>query len=161
MVVLIYTRSKKLQMLPEERRRALGNALHSTRSIEEVQEIALTALSTSVIIDEASRARIANDMMDRRYDLLLLPDRFDCEDQARSNLSNISPPTPTNEKSATAHSQEEVLECPICLGAYPVDSRTSCKHFFCHACISDWMATHDTCPSCRSALSMSNVHKLS
>ena len=161
MVILLYTRSKILQRLPEARRRALGNALHSTMSIEEVQEIALTALGSSAIIDEVSRARIANDMMDKRYDLLLLPDRFDCEDQARSNLNNISLAARIDEKSTAVHSQDEVLECPICLGTNTVDSQTSCRHFFCHACISDWMTSHDTCPSCRSALSMSSVHKLS
>jgi len=152
MVVQIFTKSRKLQGLPSERRRALGNALHTASSMHQIHEIALTALSASVLFDETSRGTIANDILDRKYHLLLLPDRFDCEDQSCN-----SPDRP-HQSVETVKGEEDALECPICLGTNNVNSRTSCNHLFCRTCISEWVASHDSCPTCRAALTMSGVH---
>ncbi len=86
MVVTIFSRSKKVQDgLPDARKRALGNAIFNCISIEQLSELTLQSLQTSQIFDDDARMRIANDMLDCRYDLLLLPDRFDCEDQRRQH----------------------------------------------------------------------------
>jgi len=170
MVVAVFTRSRKVQQLPEDRRRELGNRIHSTKSIEQLHEIALGALSVSVIFDEEARALIMNDIFDRRYHMLLLSDRFDCDDQSRKYqrpsgaacvvdaAGGAASTQPVYEKAEpSAPVVQDEIECPICLGFAPVDSRTPCNHWFSRVCITDWVSRNDSCPVCRAALRVEDI----
>merc|ERR1711871_699529 len=90
MVIAVFSRSKKVQRLSEDRRRALGNAIFNAENQEALHEIALSALASSVIFDEDSKMKVANDIFDRRYDLLLLSDRFDCDESGGAFAPNPS-----------------------------------------------------------------------
>ena len=92
MVVLIFTRSRKVQQLSEERRRQIGEAIHSCSTTEGILEIALVSLRQSTLFDDHARSMIANDIFDGRYDLLLLPDRFDCDELPRYRASAANTP---------------------------------------------------------------------
>ena len=88
MVIAVFSRSRKVQQLDEDRRRALGNAIFNAENEEALHEIALSALASSIIFDEDSKSKVANDIFDRRYDLLLLPDRFDCDEGGGAVLNS-------------------------------------------------------------------------
>ena len=83
MVVAVFTRSRKMAALPAARRRELGAAIHAQTTAESIKMLALSALETSQAFDGAARDMVANDIFDSRYDRLLLPDRFDCEEVPR------------------------------------------------------------------------------
>ena len=83
MVVAVFTRSRKMAALPAARRRELGAAIHAQTTAESIKMLALSALETSQAFDGAARDQVANDIFDSRYDRLLLPDRFDCEEVQR------------------------------------------------------------------------------
>jgi hypothetical protein len=98
MVIAVFSRSRKVQQLDEDRRRALGNAIFNAESQEALHEIALKALASSVVFDEDSKMKVANDIFDRRYDSLLLPDRFDCDEGAGTGTA----PAATADQTASA-----------------------------------------------------------
>merc|ERR1719399_1532734 len=125
MVVEVFSRSRKMATLPAARRRELGAAIHRLGSREELVELALRALGTSFAFGDAERNSVAGDIIDGRFDLLLRPDRFDCEDGARAALQVAFGPTAP---------PEEPDECPVCLGERAVDTRLPCGHELCGAC---------------------------
>jgi hypothetical protein len=45
---------------------------------------------------------------------------------------------------------ENATDCSICLDPMVPDQKTklSCKHVYHKLCISDWLETHNTCPTC-------------
>lgn len=52
-----------------------------------------------------------------------------------------------------AKEEEEVLECGVCLenlSDLTVKTKTSCNHYFCKKCISQWFIRNYQCPTCRS-----------
>merc|ERR1719440_1626287 len=123
MVVAVFSRSRKVALLPAERRRALGAAIHATSSKVELKALALHSLETSQAFTAAEREVVANDIMDDRYDLLLRPDRFDCEERARPPLA-VVPRSNSGRSSSAQHDPlnclqeqgvEEAAECPVCL----------------------------------------------
>lgn len=65
--------SRKASILLEERRRAMGANIHAASTISELKELVINALEQAVVMDKATRERCANDILDERYDLLLLP----------------------------------------------------------------------------------------
>merc|ERR1719262_497694 len=113
MVVELFTRSRKIRALPDARRCQLGQAIHSTMSIEGFKELAMNALETSTTLTAQDRQQIANDLWDDRYDLLLLPDRFDCDEKPRQRPEA----QPGRQQGAEADDDE----CPSCLGTNVVD----------------------------------------
>ncbi len=83
MVVSIFSRSRKINQLPDSRKIALGAAIHLCSTKESLKHLAIRSLETTTAFDDMSRNMVANDIFDDRYDLLLLPDRFDCEELQR------------------------------------------------------------------------------
>jgi len=83
MVVAVFTRSRRMQRLPAAKRRHLGAAIHAQQTADDIKMLALSALETSQAFDGAARDLVANDIFDGRYDRLLLPDRFDCDEESR------------------------------------------------------------------------------
>merc|ERR1740130_1469879 len=44
------------------------------------------------------------------------------------------------------------MTCPICLSDFDEEDEVRvlpCKHYFCKACIDEWLAVNSTCPTCR------------
>merc|ERR1712196_181177 len=99
-------------------------------------------------------------MGDDRYDLLLLPDRFHCDEKPR-------------QYSEAQHSGQQTAEdrdygCPICLGTNMVDRRLPCGHTMCHTCLDQWATrtwiqgsgwiqssgSEFSCPLCRASSSL-------
>lgn len=144
MVVQTFSRSRKIRALPEARRHQLGLAIHGTSTVEELKELAMHSLETSVTLSAHDCQQIANDLWDDRYDLLLLPDRFDCDEKPRQ--SGIV----QTEGQQESDSDDE---CPICLGVHVVDRRLQCGHAMCHTCLEQWAIRREgsqfTCPMCR------------
>ncbi|CAH8365712.1 unnamed protein product [Eruca vesicaria subsp. sativa] len=50
-------------------------------------------------------------------------------------------------------SNNQEMECPVCLGLIPKDAvikvLPNCKHMFDEECIGRWLVSHTTCPVCR------------
>jgi len=164
MVVAIFSRSRKVALLPAERRRALGAAIHATSSKDELKALALHSLETSQAFQGAEREMVANDIMDDRYDLLLRPDRFDCEERRRppvavvprsnSNVGRLSS-AQLEEERAQAQVVEVADECPVCLGDNNVDRALPCGHGLCRSCATAWLNRCATCPLCRAGATLS------
>ena len=169
MVVAVFTKSRKMRLLDTARRRALGAAIHSQVSVDGLKQLALSALETSVAFDGDARGRVANDILDDRYDLLLLPDRFDCEEVPRIAFCRVGAAAVGDgsagggggrardgaERSdgvaaeqAAADNGDDV-ECPVCLGTNAVETQLPCGHRFCAACIEEWAQRAPQCPMCR------------
>jgi hypothetical protein len=115
MVISIFLRSKKIQSLSADRRRQLGAIVYSATSAEQLMEITLAALQQSVVFDSTTKETILNDILDKRYDLLLLPDRFDCEDEPgdRGNSRAVAVGSDTNEsieEALVVHVQKELQQ---------------------------------------------------
>ena len=118
-------------------------------NVDELKHIALSGLETSNVFDNTSRNLIANDIIDNRYDLLLLHDRFDCD---------VIPRIVTN--SDIIENEEDTNECPICLGASTVDCFLPCNHAFCRVCIENWSSRNNTqpnCPLCRQSYTLDDI----
>lgn len=157
MVVELFTRSRKIRALPDARRCQLGQAIHSTMSIEGLKELAMVSLETSTTLTAQDRQQIANDLWDDRYDLLLLPDRFDCDEKPRQRpeVQHVG------QQGVDADDDDE---CPICLGTNVVDRRLQCGHRMCHSCVDQWVARNQgsqfTCPMCRAPCHRSHVQAI-
>jgi len=147
MVVTIFTKSKKIQYISDERRQQLGRAILSQTSIEGLKELALNALETSEVFNNDDRNMVANDIFDNRYDSLLLPNRFDCEELQRQT-------GPVQQ----IEDIQELDECPICLGTNEIDSQLPCNHKFCRSCIESWAESgNGKCPLCRREFSVEEI----
>lgn len=46
--------------------------------------------------------------------------------------------------------------CSICLGVIESPHYLPCKHVFCTACITPWVAAHNSCPACRASVIKTN-----
>ena len=148
MVLAIFTKSKKIQLISNQKKQFLGTSIIHSLSIEGLKQLALTSLQTSEIFNNEARNLVANDIFDNRFDLLLLPDRFDCEEVSRINNQDIIEELP---------STPELDECPICLGTNEVDCRLPCQHLFCKSCIQRWGNQSLEYPLCRRSFSLENV----
>lgn len=137
MIVAIFTDSRKVASLPSERRRALGAAIHASRSKSKLRMLALQSLETSIVFNGGERELVANDILDERYDLLLRPNRFDCEEGERAAIDTLTVQT------------ADYDGCPVCLGENRVDTCLPCNHRLCHGCASGWLLDQPTCPMCR------------
>jgi len=147
MVVAIFSHSRKMAQLEPTRRQALGAAIHTQRSIVDLKMFAMTALETSQAFDGTTRDLVANDILDDRYDLLLLPDRFDCDEKARVHVG--------------PDDRESWQQCSICLGGNAPNTRLPCQHVFCRSCIVPWVNTHHDCPMCRAPARSEDLQPLS
>lgn len=156
MVVQMFSRSRKIKALPEARRYQLGSAMHNMRTIEELKEFAIHSLEQSQTLTTQDRQQIANDLLDNRYDLLLLPDRFDCDEKSRQ----CPGAQPGRQQGAEADDDE----CPICLGTNVVDRKMQCGHGVCHSCLDQWASrsrqSQFTCPMCRAPCCRSQVQAI-
>ena len=138
MVILIFMRSKKIMNLSIERKNKIGELIHRATNESELKSSTINLLENSEVFDLESKYRIANLIFDCRYDLLLLPKNFDCEQKMRlSNLDN-----------------QELPECPICLGTNSADTKLICNHNFCKTCLESWLIINSTCPLCRKNISI-------
>lgn len=167
MLVAIFSRSRKIARISEERRRHIGAAIHSCATKEELVSLSISSLASSEAFAAGAVDVVANDILDERFDLLLLPERFDCEEVPRLGAANTAPPTLGPQGSrANANAgacagcpqkqdqEDEEEECPVCLGSRAVQVATPCKHKFCRPCINSWMAQNGDpfdCPMCRSS----------
>ena len=160
MVVAIYSRSRKVSMVDPVRRRHIGAAIYTASSIDELKALTIQSLETSDVFDDDSRELVANDMLDNRFDLLLLPDRFDCEEVQRVNVGGGERSQSADDTDSPGTSEEEI-ECGVCLGSEPVSIKLPCAHSFCHTCITQWAERHERssfpCPMCRAETNATTV----
>jgi len=160
MVVAMFSTSRRTALLSEERRRMLGAAIHAATSVEQLKDICISSLAQAVTMDEPTRARCANNMFDDRYDLLLLPDCYDVDEEPRRGRGRSSM------AAQMAGGSSEVLEedeCPVCLSTNVTDRQLPCQHRLCHACMDDWAARHGEpfpCPMCRAPTRRENAIRL-
>merc|ERR1719265_2056131 len=106
MVSAIFLHSRKMMTLPEARRSELRSDVERTTTIDELKQLAISSLEHSMLFTVQIRDRIANCILDDRYDLLLLPNAFDCCDEACC--------------------EEAASECPVCLGEGIADQVLPC-----------------------------------
>eukprot|EP00545_Synedropsis_sp_CCMP1620_P003605 CAMPEP_0119003446 /NCGR_PEP_ID=MMETSP1176-20130426/565_1 /TAXON_ID=265551 /ORGANISM="Synedropsis recta cf, Strain CCMP1620" /LENGTH=272 /DNA_ID=CAMNT_0006955049 /DNA_START=18 /DNA_END=836 /DNA_ORIENTATION=+ len=142
MAASIYRKSRKIQQLPVWKRRAIGSALLSCNTREDLIEFLMRSLENAQTLDEHSRQLIANDVLECQFHRLLLKDRFDCDEMPRLETSP-DPSAPC----------EECEDCIICFGPFGDSCTTlSCGHAFCRVCIQDWadrLGSPFPCPLCR------------
>lgn len=137
MVMCVFIKSKKIQRINNEKKKYIASLILKQTSIESLKNLTINILENSETLNLSERNIIANNIIDNRYDFILLPSRLDCEEISRINEEN----------------EEE--ECPICLGTNKSDIKLSCGHFFCTNCISNWKNNQiqnnliPTCPICR------------
>jgi len=152
MVVSMFSRSRKIAEASAERRRKIGHLINRASSKDQLVHLAIESLETSRVFTAEARERIANDLFDERYDLLLLPNRFDCEEVPRL----IQAP---EELDAILADEE----CPLCLGTCRVEKQTPCRHRFCRKCLEDWARTADNetfdCPVCCAPIPTESLSK--
>ena len=139
----IYTNSRTMASIGIKNKRKLSKKIHSASSIDEIIKTVLNSLeSTKPILDHALRRGIKDVIQRKRFDLLLLPQYFDCEEVPRLKVADEEE---GNEE------EEDHIDCAICL--YRIQevamSRLSCNHSFCTECIQLWMEQNLTCPTCR------------
>lgn len=137
MVTTIFCKSKKIVQLEPLRRNLLGKAILHQTSIEGLKNLAFNSLQESQVFSNETKNLIANDIIDNRYDLLLLPNRFDCEELPRTDYQN--------------QINSDLDDCPICLGQNVINTKLPCNHAFCNSCIQNWSEQNNnpSCPICR------------
>ena len=138
MVLSIFSTSKKIMLLPKEKKYNIGVKIYNSKNSDELKMLAIELLEHSEIFDEESKYRIANVIIDSRYDLLLLPEYFDCEDKHRLSY-NLN----------TLQDENVENECSICLGTNFTSVKLKCNHEFCEDCIGKWLKINNLCPLCR------------
>eukprot|EP00546_Thalassionema_frauenfeldii_P009036 CAMPEP_0178917018 /NCGR_PEP_ID=MMETSP0786-20121207/13001_1 /TAXON_ID=186022 /ORGANISM="Thalassionema frauenfeldii, Strain CCMP 1798" /LENGTH=290 /DNA_ID=CAMNT_0020590497 /DNA_START=95 /DNA_END=967 /DNA_ORIENTATION=+ len=145
MTMGIFCKSRKVRQLPLSRRRELGETFMSLKSREAIIDYLFESLERAQVLDPASCARIANDVLETKYYRLLLPDRFDCDEIPRLGSGPLE------------QRPEHECYCAICLSNYPIDGRwctLACTHEFCLACIQDLAKRYRggpfPCPACLS-----------
>ncbi|KAB5563297.1 SNF2 family N-terminal domain-containing protein [Coniochaeta sp. 2T2.1] len=55
---------------------------------------------------------------------------------------------------------EEARFCVICRESFEIGVLTTCGHQFCKACISQWLAAHHNCPTCKTKLARNSLHDI-
>jgi hypothetical protein len=149
MTIGLFSASKIICQLSLERKRELGMAIHNCQTPYQIRELTLTSLENSEVVPNAVRERIANDILDGRYERLLLPDRFDCEETPR--LSQPSSFTVARD------------DCSICLMSQPATCQLPWpgRHRLCKHCVEGWASKSGgatfTCPFCRGLCRLSEV----
>ncbi len=132
-IVTIFMCSRRMKRVDARRRLQICHELQRVTTKEMILELCLRALHTATTLHNSGKMQVANDMVDNRYDLLLLPDRLDCDEIPRQD------------------------ECPICLDRCS-DKQLLCGHAFCTMCIERWFenCSHGRCPLCNKRTSSSN-----
>jgi Ring finger domain len=149
MLRLMFSHSRKLMGLPEERRRQITMAIHQTSTVDQIRHLVLDQLPIALSLDRHERALVANDMLDHRYYRLLLPDRLDCNEP----LPRLGDVTPQQEAIAITPQ-----ECPVCFEEFADYAQARilqcCGQRFCATCVADLTQRQAAdCPLCRAPLS--------
>ena len=157
MVILILSCSKRIATMEISRRRMFGNRIHSASSIDEIISTAIDFLNTSTIFNDRIQLQAIEDMIFKgRFDLLLLPQYFDCDEKPRKLTGIFRGDCDDEEEGDTGEMLEE--ECVICLGEIDRSAIQvlECSHGFCTECIRTWLANSSTCPTCRAPIATQN-----
>ena len=148
MSVSIFSSSRRIASMDITRRRTLSRKIHSAFSIDAITKVAMHYLDTSSIITDNSLRQGIKDLRQRgRFDLLLLPDNFDCEELPRLYRRSDG----DHDEEEGEEDDTENRDCVICLDNIDELQMTllSCNHSFCTECIHIWMEHSPTCPTCR------------
>jgi hypothetical protein len=111
MLRLLFSHSRKIMGLPDERRRQVSMALFQARTVDQVRHLVLDQLPTALSLDRDERQLVANDILDHRYYRLLLPNRLDCMEPLPRIFDNVMALSHAAAPTTTTTS----LECPVCL----------------------------------------------
>jgi hypothetical protein len=153
MTATVFATSKVVSLLSLDRKRELGLAIQQSPNPHHLRELTISSLESSQAFGESARLLIANDVLDGRYDQLLLPDRFDCEDTSRVFADGGS-------------GAREEEDCLICLMSKPANCQLPCpgQHRICRDCVEEWCSRFEgstfTCPYCRSSCRSEDVISL-
>ena len=125
--------------------------------LDEIPSTAIDFLNTSTIFNDRVQLQAIEDMMRKgRFDLLLLPQYFDCDEKPRKLTGIFRGDCDDEEEGDTGEMLEE--ECVICLGEIDRSAIQvlECSHRFCTECIRTWLANSSTCPTCRAPIANQN-----
>ena len=174
MVIEIFSSSHKMQnMVDMSRRRIISQRIHSTHitTTEQLIEVAIDFIrSSQIFVTSTERADVLNCIFDGRFDKLLLPQYFDCEERSRrvtthqdedyiqssfyqntSESANEAVVTSVNGAATEIPEESEESDCcVICLSELAASTRTlDCNHTYCTECINSWLERRGDCPTCR------------
>lgn len=138
MVLSIFSTSKKIMLLSKEKKYKIGEKICNSKNVDELKMLPIELLQETEVFDDEAKYRIANVIFDSRYDLLLQPEFFDCEDKHRLSY-NLN----------TLQDENVENECSICLASSFTSVKLKCNHEFCEDCIGKWLKINNLCPLCR------------
>jgi len=159
MVIQILLTSRKIGKMSVFSRRRYGDKIHSASSISEIKDI-----TTGII----KRSGFLRHISSGRFDLLLLPESFDCDEKPRKAVRPGMIQYYDEEQGLllgeNGHdSYEEVEECVICLSVIEEEGQMlmlECNHWYCRECISSWVESNPTCPTCRAPVSSTQLSSM-
>lgn len=136
---------------------------NSSKTVEEILAVATIFLDTSSIFkEETDRKKIKDLIAAGRFDLLLSPDYFDCDDKERLQQQHNYYGSIDDCNDEEWNDDDDEDYCVICFEDMDDSAMVTileCNHRFCTSCIQTWMANHATCPTCRSAISDDRLHR--
>jgi len=158
MVILVLSTSRKIKSSQVTDRRDLTRSIHASRSIQELVTNIVSFLSNTTttinMFDNVQQREATKDLIyDGRFDNLLLPEHFDCDELPRriASAGNLHD-----------HQSFSLDDCVICLSPIDISNMVTldCGHKFNAECIRAWMEHSNLCPTCRSPIVRTNPQDL-
>ena len=149
MAVSIMSSSKRISAMRRSVRVKLSRKIHSASTEDGITKVALEFLERSDLITDEIRNNIKTAIDGKRFDTLLLPRCFDCDEVPR--VCN------ENEEEDDMIGMET---CTICFEALLEDEEVttlSCSHRFRTECIREWAVQNPICPTCRRPIQNTNL----
>ena len=127
----------------------LSRKIHSASTEDGITKVALEFLERSDLITDEIRNNIKTAIDGRRFDTLLLPRCFDCDEVPRVYNEDEEEDDMIGMETCTL-SFEAVLEDEEV-------TTLSCRHRFRTECIREWAVQNPTCPTCRRPIQNTNL----
>jgi len=163
MVIQILLTSRKIGKMSVFSRRRYGDKIHSASSISEIKGILTGIIGRSgfLRLGLEERESVKSHISSGRFDLLLLPKSFDCDEKprkaARPGMTRYGDEEQGQQLGEDSYgSYGEFEECVICLSVIEEEGQMlmlECNHWYCRECISSWVESNPTCPTCRAPVS--------
>jgi len=152
MMLMLVRTSRKVHN-DETVREGVKKLILQTHNETELMDLLERMLQRTCGEQSDTKAKILQDVATGRFYRLLLPDRFDCEEQS---LDEQKMPANNNAGVSINDNDNDSSTCPICMDAFYLPRQLDCQHIFCRNCLNDWIRQQRRgrkqswgCPICR------------